>query len=65
MASAVEEVNVRMTDENTCDFNAAVCHADEGRKHYADKWDGVGPGSTVLGTRTLVYPQTLKNIFRL
>jgi hypothetical protein len=33
-----------------------VRHADEGWKHYADKWDVTAPDGTVLGTRILAHP---------
>jgi hypothetical protein len=52
----VVDVAVRMTGENTYSFDVTVRHADEGWKHYADKWDVVAPDGTVLGTRTLYHP---------
>ena len=50
------DVNIRMTGKNTYRFDVTVRHADEGWKHYADKWDVVAPDGTVLGTRTLYHP---------
>jgi hypothetical protein len=52
----IVEVRVRMTGKDTYSFDVAVRHADEGWKHYADKWDVVAPDGTVLGTRTLYHP---------
>ena len=52
----VEKVNVTMTGKDTFSFDVTVRHADEGWKHYADKWDVVAPDGTVLGTRTLYHP---------
>ena len=52
----VEQVNVTMTGKDTFSFDVTVRHADEGWKHYADKWDVVAPDGTVLGTRTLYHP---------
>jgi hypothetical protein len=52
----VVDVTVRMTGSNTYSFDVTVRHADEGWKHYADKWDVVAPDGTVLGTRTLYHP---------
>jgi hypothetical protein len=49
-------VRVRMTGTDTFSFDVTVRHADEGWKHYADKWDVVAPDGTVLGTRTLYHP---------
>ena len=37
-------------------FNVSVSHADTGWKHYADKWEVLGPDGSVLGTRTLLHP---------
>ena len=37
-------------------FNVSVSHADAGWKHYADKWEVLGPDGSVLGTRTLLHP---------
>jgi hypothetical protein len=47
---------VRMTGKATFSFDVTVRHADEGWKHYADKWDVLAPDGTVLGTRTLYHP---------
>jgi hypothetical protein len=52
----VENVTVTMTGKDTFSFDVTVRHADEGWKHYADKWDVVAPDGTVLGTRTLYHP---------
>ena len=52
----VENVNVTMTGKGTFSFDVTVRHADDGWKHYADKWDVVAPDGTVLGTRTLYHP---------
>ncbi len=52
----VENVNVAVTGKDTFSFDVTVRHADEGWKHYTDKWDVVAPDGTVLGTRTLYHP---------
>jgi len=52
----IVEVRVRMTGKDTYSFDVTVRHADEGWKHYAEKWDVVAPDGTVLGTRTLYHP---------
>ena len=52
----VEHINATMTGKDTFSFDVTVRHADEGWKHYADKWDVVAPDGTVLGTRTLYHP---------
>jgi len=52
----VIEVNARPVGNGLYSFDVTVRHADEGWKHYADKWDVVSPDGTVLGTRTLYHP---------
>jgi hypothetical protein len=52
----VIEVIVTHTGDGTYKFDVTVHHADEGWKHYADKWDVIAPGGMVLGTRILVHP---------
>ena len=52
----VIEVNAKAAKEGVYSFNVTVRHADEGWKHYADKWDVVAPDGSVLGTRTLYHP---------
>ncbi len=52
----IVDVRVSMTGKDTFSFDVTVGHADEGWKHYADKWDVVAPDGTVLGTRTLSHP---------
>ena len=52
----IVEVKVRMTGSDTFSFDVTVRHADEGWKHYADKWDVVAPDGKVLGTRILYHP---------
>jgi hypothetical protein len=52
----IVDVEIRMTGKDTFSFDVTVNHADEGWKHYADKWDVVAPDGSVLGTRTLFHP---------
>lgn len=58
IAGEADVVGVKIVREGTGTyrFDVSVRHADEGWKHYADKWDVVGPEGTVLGTRILVHP---------
>jgi len=37
-------------------FDVTVRHADEGWKHYADRWELLAPDGTVLATRVLRHP---------
>ncbi len=44
-------------------FRVTVAHGDTGWDHYADKWDVVGPGGKVLGTRVLLHPHETEQPF--
>jgi len=59
----VVAVNVVAQEENAYRFDVTVSHQDEGWKHYADKWDIVGPDGTVFGTRTLLHPHVNEQPF--
>ena len=37
-------------------FEVTVAHADDSWDHYLDKWEVVGPGGKILGTRVLFHP---------
>ena len=37
-------------------FDTTVRHNDEGWNHYADAWQVVGPGGTILAERILTHP---------
>ena len=52
----VIEVKVRHTSGNSYSFDVTVRHADEGWKHYANKWEVMAPDNAVLGTRVLAHP---------
>jgi len=52
----VLDVQVHKTSVGTFSFDVTVQHADSGWKHYADKWEVLGPDGTVLGTRVLLHP---------
>lgn len=52
----VVEVDVSMEANGKYRFDVTVLHADEGWKHYADRWDVMAPDGSVLGTRTLLHP---------
>ncbi len=49
-------VEVEKLGDGTYRFDVTVSHSDEGWKHYVNKWDVVGSGGTVFGTRTLYHP---------
>jgi hypothetical protein len=60
----VIEVEVVKLGDGAYRFDVTLSHNDEGWDHYADKWDVVGPDSTVLGTRTLYHPHVDEQPFR-
>lgn len=47
----------------TWSFDVTVSHADTGWKHYADRWDVVGPDGKVLGVRKLFHPHETEQPF--
>jgi hypothetical protein len=52
----VEDVTVRHQGDGRFTFAVTVRHADQGWRHYADKWDVVAPDGSVLATRVLLHP---------
>ena len=52
----VVEVKVTRTADGIYTFDVTVSHADEGWKHYANKWEVTAPDGTILGTRILAHP---------
>lgn len=52
----VTKVDVTRSTDGTYRFDVTVQHADYGWKHYANRWEVLGPDGTVLGTRTLYHP---------
>ena len=59
----VIEVEVRRIDAETYSFDVAVRHADEGWKHFANKWEVTAPDGAILGTRTLAHPHVEEQPF--
>jgi len=56
-------VKVTKTGAGTYSFDVTVKHADTGWKHYANKWEVVGPDGKVLGTRILYHPHVNEQPF--
>jgi len=52
----VTAVDVTRNPDGTYRFDVTVQHADEGWKHYANRWEVLAPDGTVLGVRTLYHP---------
>lgn len=59
----VVDVKATRTGANTYSFDVTLKHADTGWKHYANKWEIVGPGGKVLGTRVLYHPHVNEQPF--
>jgi hypothetical protein len=57
-AGEADVVAVKVTPDGDAkySFDVTVRHADEGWKHYANKWEVVSPDGTVLSTRILLHP---------
>ena len=47
----------------TWSFSVTVRHDDEGWGHYADRWEVLGPGGEVIGTRVLLHPHVGEQLF--
>jgi len=54
--ASVLDATVVANPDGTYGFNVTVSHADEGWRHYANKWDVLGPDGTVIATRVLYHP---------
>jgi hypothetical protein len=52
----VLDVKVQREPAGTWRFAVTLRHADEGLKHYADRWEVVAPDGKVLATRVLEHP---------
>jgi hypothetical protein len=59
----VIEVEVKRIGGDTYKFDVTVRHADEGWKHFANKWEVTAPDGTVLGTRVLAHPHVEEQPF--
>lgn len=49
--------------ESVCRFAVTVQHADEGWKHYANRWQVLAPDGKVLATRILRHPHVAEQPF--
>ncbi len=59
----VTAVDVTRSSDGTHSFDVTVQHADEGWKHYANRWEIVAPDGQILGTRTLYHPHVSEQPF--
>lgn len=65
MSGEADVVDVKIAKEGNGSyrFDVTVRHADEGWKHYADRWDVLAPDGTVLGSRVLAHPHVNEQPF--
>ena len=59
----VLEATATCSAERVCRFDVTVRHADEGWKHFADRWEVLGPEGRVLATRVLRHPHVKEQPF--
>lgn len=58
LAGEVDVVHVEVIKDGdrSFRFDVTLSHQDTGWKHYADKWEILGPDGSILGTRKLLHP---------
>jgi hypothetical protein len=59
----VIKARVSQTGEGVYSFDVTVRHGDEGWKHYANRWQIVGPDDMLLGERVLFHPHVNEQPF--
>ncbi|MCH9806914.1 MAG: hypothetical protein K0U74_04215 [Alphaproteobacteria bacterium] len=59
----VVEATAKRQSDGRYTVSATVRHADEGWKHYADRFEVLSPDGTVLGTRVLAHPHVNEQPF--
>ena len=63
IAGEVDVTDVRVECDPECTFHVTLEHADEGWKHYANRWDVVTLEGKVIGTRELAHPHVQEQPF--
>ena len=59
----VVAVEVESPGKRNYNFNVTVSHADQGRDHYADRWEIIAPDGEILAKRLLAHPHTNEQPF--
>jgi hypothetical protein len=59
----VIDVTARQTAAGIYHFEVTLQHDDTGWKHYADKWEVIGPNGGILATRILYHPHVNEQPF--
>ncbi len=62
-AGSADVINVEVQCTSSCTFQVTLQHADTGWKHYANKWEVIGPNGNVLATRVLHHPHVNEQPF--
>jgi hypothetical protein len=64
-AGEADVIDVKVTAESgsTYNFEVTVRHADAGWKHYADRWEVIGPDGKVYAIRILAHPHDAEQPF--
>ena len=52
----VLSASAKCSADSMCTFAVTVRHADEGWKHYADRWEVLSPEGELIATRVLRHP---------
>lgn len=65
VAGEADIVKVAVTESapGSFRFDVSVRHGDKGWDHYANAWQIVGPGGSVLGERVLLHPHDTEQPF--
>ena len=61
--AAVISASARCDATSQCEIIVTLEHADEGWRHYADRWDVLDPEGEVLATRVLRHPHVQEQPF--
>lgn len=59
----VVEARAEKAPDGSYTFNVTLRHADEGWKHYADRWEILTPDNEVIATRVLHHPHVKEQPF--
>ena len=65
LADRPKIVNARilLLHENSYEIQVTVGHEDSSWDHYVDRWEVIGPGGKVLGTRVFWHPHIGEPLF--
>ncbi len=55
-AGEADVTEVSYECNSTCSFSVTVVHADEGRDHFANRWEILSLSGEIIATRVLAHP---------